>query len=35
VRSVDWKARHAERLGRCRPEILDDVVARLAALLGY
>jgi mRNA interferase MazF len=35
VKSVDWKARRAEKLGRCPPEIIDEVVAKLAALLGY
>ncbi len=35
VKSVDWKARRAVKLGRCTPEVLDDVRARLAPLLGY
>jgi mRNA interferase MazF len=35
VKSVDWKARRAERLGRCPAELLDEVLARLAPLLGY
>jgi mRNA interferase MazF len=35
VKSVDWKTRRAERLGRCPPEVLEEVRARLAPLLGY
>jgi mRNA-degrading endonuclease toxin of MazEF toxin-antitoxin module len=34
VNSVDWKARHAEKLGRCSIEALEEVRARLAPLLG-
>ena len=35
LKSVDWKARHAEPLGRCTDEVMDEVRARLAPLLGY
>jgi mRNA interferase MazF len=35
VKSVDWKARHAERIGRLPPLALNEVLARLAPLLGY
>jgi len=35
VKSVDWKARRAEKLGRCSNEVIDEVRARLAPLLGY
>jgi mRNA interferase MazF len=35
VKSVDWKARRAEPLGRCTSEVMDEVRARLAPLLGY
>jgi mRNA interferase MazF len=35
VKSVDWKARHAARIGRVSPAILNEVLARLAPLLGY
>jgi len=35
VKSVDWKARHAEKLGKCTTEIIDEVRAKLAPLLGY
>lgn len=35
LKSVDWKARRAERLGHCTPEIIEEVRARLAPLLGY
>jgi len=35
VKSIDWKARHAEKLGRCSSETIDEVRARLAPLLGY
>ncbi len=34
VRSVDWKARRAEKLGRCAAETMEEVRARLAPLLG-
>jgi mRNA interferase MazF len=34
LRSVDWKARHAERLGRCTTEVMEEVRAKLAPLLG-
>jgi mRNA interferase MazF len=35
LKSVDWSARRAERLGHCPAELLDEVLARLAPLLGY
>ena len=35
VKSVDWKARRAEKLGQCPIEVIDEVRARLAPLLGY
>ena len=35
VKSVDWKARHAERLGRCTSEVLEEVRAKLGPLLGF
>ena len=35
LKSIDWKAHHAEPLGRCTDEVVDDVRARLAPLLGY
>jgi mRNA interferase MazF len=35
LESIDWKARHAERLGRCATETLEEVRAKLAPLLGY
>ena len=35
VKSVDWKARRAEKLGHCTTEVMDEVQARLAPLLGY
>ena len=35
VKSVDWKARSAERLGHCTSEVIDEVRARLAPLIGY
>ena len=34
VKSVDWKARRAERLGRCPDEALEEVRAKLAPLVG-
>jgi len=35
VKSVDWKARRAEKAGRCPDHAVDDVRARLAPLLGW
>lgn len=35
VKSVDWKARRAEGLGRCSDEAMSEVRAKLAALVGY
>jgi mRNA interferase MazF len=34
VKSVDWKARRAERLGGRAAGLLDEVLARLLPLLG-
>jgi mRNA interferase MazF len=35
VKSIDWKARRVDKLGRCPTETLEEVRARLAPLLGY
>lgn len=35
LKSVDWKARQAAPLGRCAEDVMDEVRARLAPLLGY
>ena len=35
LKSVDWKARHAEPLGRCTDDVMGEVRAKLAPLLGY
>ena len=35
VKSVDYKARRAIRAGRCAAESINEVLARLSALLGY
>ena len=35
LKSIDWKARRAEKLGHCTTEVMDEVRARLAPLLGY
>jgi mRNA interferase MazF len=34
LKSVDWKARRAEQIGRVPDPTLEDVLARLAPLLG-
>jgi mRNA interferase MazF len=34
VKSVDWTARVAERIARCPSDTVDEVRAKLAALLG-
>jgi mRNA interferase MazF len=35
VKSLDWKARRAEKIFRVPPATLNEVLARLAPLLGY
>jgi mRNA interferase MazF len=35
LKSIDWRVRRAERLGRCTHEVLDEVRAKLAPLLRY
>jgi mRNA interferase MazF len=35
VKSLDWKARRAEGIGRVPPSTLNEALARLAPLLGY
>ncbi len=35
LKSIDWKARQAERFGRCSNEVMGEVRAKLAPLLGY
>jgi mRNA interferase MazF len=35
IRSVDWKARRAEKLIPCPMEAVNEVLARIAPLLGY
>ena len=35
VKSVDWKERHAEAVGHVPQELLDEVLSRLAPLLGF
>jgi mRNA interferase MazF len=35
VKSVDWAARHATKIASCPPAPIEDVVGKLAALLGY
>ena len=35
VKSVDWKARRAEKLAICPIDVVNEVLARLAPLLGY
>jgi mRNA interferase MazF len=35
VKSLDWKARRATKIGRVPPETMNEVLARLAPLLGY
>ena len=35
VKSVDWRARRAKKISRVAPTTLNEVLARLAPLLGY
>ena len=34
VKSLDWKARHAEKLGRCEPVVIEEVRSKLGPLIG-
>lgn len=35
LKSVDWRARRVAKIGHIPPATLDDVLAKLAPLLGY
>jgi mRNA interferase MazF len=35
LKSVDWRARHAERIAHCPLDVINEVLAKLAPLLGY
>ena len=35
ARSLDWRGRQATFIGRIPPGVLDEVVAKLAALVGF
>jgi len=35
LKSLDWNARRVAKIGRIPPSILDEVLAKLAPLLGY
>ena len=35
VKSVDWRARKAEKIGTAPGEVMDHVLAKLAPLLGF
>jgi mRNA-degrading endonuclease toxin of MazEF toxin-antitoxin module len=35
LKSLEWKARQAAKIRRLRADALQDVLARLAPLLGY
>ncbi len=35
VKSVDWKERRAQRIGRVPDQTMEEVVARLVPLLGF
>ena len=35
IKSVDWKSRRAEKTGRCPADVIDEVRAKIAPLLGY
>jgi mRNA interferase MazF len=35
LKSADWRARHADPAGRLPKQILQEVLDRLAPLLGY
>ena len=33
VNSADWRARHARYAGKASPSVIDEVIAKIAALL--
>ncbi len=35
IKSVDWKVRQAQLLGQCPTDVIEEIRARLAPLLGY
>jgi mRNA interferase MazF len=35
LKSIDWSARRAAKIGRIPPSTLDEVLAKLAPLLGF
>ena len=35
LKSVDWRARRVEKIGLSSVEVVEDVLARIAPLLGY
>jgi mRNA interferase MazF len=35
IKSVDWKVHQAQLLGQCPTDVIEEIRARLAALLGY
>lgn len=35
LKSIDWKSRRVEKIGHCPSEVIEEVRARLAPLLGY
>jgi len=35
VKNLDWRVRRAEKITRCPPAVLEEVLARLSPLLGF
>jgi len=35
LKSLDWKAREARRIGRVPPSTMNEVIARLTPLIGW
>jgi len=35
IKSADWRVRQAEELGQCPADVIEEVRARLAPLLGF
>ena len=34
VRSMDWRARYAQHIGKATPDVVDEVVGKIASMIG-
>ena len=35
IKSLDWRARYAQRIGTAPPHLVDEVIGNIATLLGF